>query len=221
MDDKYTEDTFSGIPVLMLRERPLFPETLTTLMIARPYDLRVINWAVEHDGYFVAVLQDNDDENSMRKVGTLVKISKFIRLPNNCIHLFTTTVKRVTITSLDKTSTPYFASGETLFDKRGQAKSLQPYTRILKDLVSSMSKSGIFNFITDVNITNFDSPEAACWYASSALVSAPKEFLQELLEETDVKKRITSLTVYIGRKGDSRERGRGEEGLHRQGEEQK
>ncbi len=197
MDDKYTEDKFSGIPVLPLRERPLFPETLTTLMIARPYDLRVINWAVEHDGYFVAVLQDNDDENSLRTVGTLVKISKFIRLPNNCIHLFTTTVKRVTITSLKKDSTPYFADGETLFDKPSQTKSLQPYTRILKDLVSSMSKSGIFNFITDVNITNFDSPEAACWYAASALVSAPKEFLQELLEETDVKKRITSLTAYI------------------------
>ena len=197
MDDKYTQDPIEMLPVLPLRDRPLFPETLTTLMIARPYDLRAVLWAIEHDGYFLAVLQENDDEKSLRPVGTLVKISKYIKLPNNCIHLFTTTVKRIKVTSYAYGSTPIFASGETLKDKPLPLKSLQPYTRILKDLVMSLGKTTVFNFVTDVNIANFDSPEAVCWYAASALCSAPGDFLEELLEETDAKKRITSLTSYI------------------------
>ncbi len=197
MEDKYTLETITEVPVLPIQERPLFPETLTTLMIARPDDVRTVNWAIEHDGYFLAVLQDNEEIKSLRQVGTLVKVTKYIRLPNNCIHLFTTTVKRVSVTRYQIGSLPIIADVETLHDKPVSAKVLQPYTRILKDLVMSLSKTQIFNFVTEVNISNFDSPEAVCWYAASALVSAPKEFLQELLEETDPKKRITSLTSYI------------------------
>ncbi len=197
MEDKYTLETITEVPVLPIQERPLFPETLTTLMIARPDDVRTVNWAIEHDGYFLAVLQDNDEIKSLRQIGTLVKVTKYIRLPNNCIHLFTTTVKRVIATRYQLGDLPIIADVETLHDKPVSAKVLQPYTRVLKDLVMSLSKTQIFNFVTEVNISNFDSPEAVCWYAASALVSAPKEFLQELLEETDPKKRITALTSYI------------------------
>ena len=198
MEDKFASDTVSQVPVLPLIERPLFPETLTTLMIARPYDLRCVNWAIEHEGYFLAVLQEKeDDEKALRPVGTLVKITKYIKLPNNCIHLFTTTMKRISVTRYQFGSTPVFADGVTLEDKKTPFKVLQPYTRVLKDLVSSLGKTQVFNFATDVNITNFDSPEAVCWYAAAALVSAPRDFLEELLEETDAKKRIQALTSYI------------------------
>ena len=198
MEDKFASDTVSQVPVLPLIERPLFPETLTTLMIARPYDLRCVNWAIEHEGYFLAVLQEKeDDEKALRPVGTLVKITKYIKLPNNCIHLFTTTMKRISVTRYQFGSTPVFADGVTLEDKKTSFKVLQPYTRVLKDLVSSLGKTQVFNFATDVNITNFDSPEAVCWYAAAALVSAPRDFLEELLEETDAKKRIQALTSFI------------------------
>ncbi len=197
MEDKYSQETVTELPVLPLGERPLFPETLTTLMIARPSDLRTVNWAIEHDGYFLAVLQEKEDETSLRNVGTLVKITKYIRLPNNCIHLFTTTVRRIKVTNYRFGENPVFADGETLHDKAVSMKVLQPYTRVLKDLVASLAKTQVFNFATDVNITNFDSPEAVCWYAAAALVSAPKEFLEEILEETDPKKRIQNLTSYI------------------------
>ncbi len=196
MEDKYTLETITDVPVLPILERPLFPETLTTLMIARPDDVRTVNWVIEHDGYFLAVLSDGGEMSSLRQIGTLVKITKYIRLPNNCIHLFTTTVKRMQVLSY-RTGEVLTADAETLHDKPVSQKVLQPYTRILKDLVMSLNKSQVFNFITEVNIANFDNPEAVCWYAASALVSAPREFLEEVLEETDPKKRITSLTSYI------------------------
>ncbi len=197
MEDKFSSDTITEIPVLPLLERPIFPETLTTLMVSRPVDIRTVTWAIEHDGYFLAVIQETNDEKSLRQVGTLVKITKFIKLPNSSIHLFTTAIKRVKVTRYVYGEGPVFADGETLVDKPSSPKTIQPYTRILKDLVASLGKTRVFNPTTEINIANFNSPEAACWYAAAALVSAPKDFLQELLEETDTRKRITSLTSYI------------------------
>ena len=63
-----------NVPVLAISERPLFPETLTTLMIARPEDVKAVNYAIEkNDGIFAAFLKDKD-EGKVRKIGTLVKI---------------------------------------------------------------------------------------------------------------------------------------------------
>lgn len=185
-------------PVLPLTEKPLFPETLTTLMIARPEDVRVINYAIEHGGYFVAVLQENQDVKSLKKVGTLTKITKYIKLPNNCIHVFASTIKRVELSSLVFTPIAIVATLTDIKDKSVSDKVLTPYVRILKDLVNQLAKTTeIFSFATDVNISNFEDPTAICWYTASALVSAPKEFLQEILECKDPKKRVNDLTSYI------------------------
>ena len=186
-----------NVPVLAISERPLFPETLTTLMIARPEDVKAVNYAIEkNDGIFAAFLKDKD-EGKVRKIGTLVKISKFIKLPNNCIHIFATTMKRVSITSLEEDGDIVLSTLEDVVDKPVSERVITPYVRILKDLVTSLSKTQVFSFATDVNVANFDDPNAICWYAASALTSAPKEFLQEILECTDPKKRVNDLTSYV------------------------
>ncbi len=196
MEKEDIREVISEVPVLPLMEKPLFPETLTTLVIARPSDVQIINYAIEHGGTFLAVVQEGEDIDSLAKVGTLAKITKFIRLPNSSIHVFATTDKRIAVNNYTFSS-PILAEGVELVDKPSSSKVLQPYTRILKDLVSSLSRTRVFNFGTEVNITNFEDPSSVCWYAASALVSAPRDFLEELLEETDTKKRITALTSYI------------------------
>ena len=191
------EINVTSAPVLALTERPLFPETFTTLMIARPEDTQAINYAIEKNGgIFVAVLKD-DKDGSLKKVGTLAKVSKFIKLPNNCIHVFVSTLKRVSIDSLVMEPEPVLANVSDLVDKNVSEKILTPYVRILKDLVTSLSKTQVFSFATEVNISNFNDADAICWYAASSLVSAPKEFLEEILESTDPKKRVNDLTSYI------------------------
>ena len=185
-------------PVLPLSERPLFPETLTTLMIARPEDVKCVNYAIEKNGgVFLALLKEGEGTEGFRKVGTLVKVSKFIKLPNNCIHVFATTLKRVVVDSFITEPEPLRATFTDVQDKIVSKKVLTPYVRILKDLVASLAKTQVFSFATDVNISNFEDADAICWYAASALVSAPKEFLEEILESTDPKKRVNDLTSYI------------------------
>ncbi|MDD6840575.1 MAG: endopeptidase La [Spirochaetales bacterium] len=197
MNENKNEINVTSAPVLALTERPLFPETFTTLMIARPEDTKAINYAIEKNGgIFVAVLKDEKDGN-LKKVGTLAKVSKFIKLPNNCIHVFVSTLKRVTIDSIVTEPEPLVANVSDLVDKTVSEKVLTPYVRILKDLVTSLSKTQVFSFATEVNISNFNDADAICWYAASSLVSAPKEFLEEILESTDPKKRVNDLTSYI------------------------
>ena len=197
MNENKNEINVTSAPVLALTERPLCPETFTTLMIARPEDTKAINYAIEKNGgIFVAVLKDEKD-GSLKKVGTLAKVSKFIKLPNNCIHVFVSTLKRVNIDSLVTEPEPVQANVSDLIDKAVSEKVLTPYVRILKDLVTSLSKTQVFSFATEVNISNFNDADAICWYAASSLVSAPKEFLEEILESTDPKKRVNDLTSYI------------------------
>ena len=156
------EINVTSAPVLALTERPLFPETFTTLMIARPEDTQAINYAIEKNGgIFVAVLKD-DKDGSLKKVGTLAKVSKFIKLPNNCIHVFVSTLKRVSIDSLVMEPEPVLANVSDLVDKNVSEKILTPYVRILKDLVTSLSKTQVFSFATEVNISNFNDADAIC-----------------------------------------------------------
>ena len=86
--------------VLPLLERPLFPETFTTLMIGRPSDVQIISKAIDSDGYFVALMQE--ENSGYKNIGTLAKASRFIRLPNNCLHVFISTIERIKV---DKFST--------------------------------------------------------------------------------------------------------------------
>ena len=116
MNENKNEINVTSAPVLALTERPLFPETFTTLMIARPEDTKAINYAIEKNGgIFVAVLKDEKD-GSLKKVGTLAKVSKFIKLPNNCIHVFVSTLKRVNIDSLVTEPEPVQANVSDLID---------------------------------------------------------------------------------------------------------
>ena len=86
MNEKDTARTEETLPrraiVLPLLERPLFPETFTTLMIGRPSDVQVISKAIDSDGYFVALMQD--ENSGYKNVGTLARASRFIRLPAPC-----------------------------------------------------------------------------------------------------------------------------------------
>ena len=93
----------------------------------------------------------------------MAKISKFIKLPNNCIHGFVSTLKRVSIDSIITEPLPIVANVSDIVDKPVSDKVLTPYVRILKDLVTSLAKTQVFSFATDVNISNFNDADAICW----------------------------------------------------------
>ena len=186
--------------VLPLLERPLFPETFTTLLIGRPQDVQTIGRVIDGDGYFVALLQDRDE--GFRNVGTLAKVSRFIRLPNNCIHAFVSTLQRVRIerTYIDGSivTADFTEEPDTAFDSTEAIS----YVRLLRESITALSQSSnLFSFATDVNVSNIDDPSLLSYYAASS-INAPGAFLQEVLETTDPKARIEKLLSYIAAEKD-------------------
>ena len=181
--------------VLPLLERPLFPETFTTLMIGRPADVTAITRVIDGDGFFVAVMQE--ENGSFRKVGTLSRVTRYIRLPNNCYHLFVSTIERVKVTGFTADGQFTYADFEAYPDTPVREKAVQSYVRILRDTIMGLSQTtGMFSFASDVNVTNIDDASMLSFYAASA-INAPGTFLQELLEISNPKDRIEKLLSYI------------------------
>lgn len=187
--------------VLPLLDRPLFPETFTTLLIGRPQDVQTITKVIERDGYFVALLQDQT--NGFRSVGTLSRVSRYIRLPNNCIHVFVSTLQRVRIerTDIDGQITWADFVPEPDVPLRSQ-KDAASYVRVLRDAIAGLSQStNLFSFAADVNISNIDDPSLLSFYAASS-INAPGTFLQEILETRNAKTRIEKLLSFIAAEKD-------------------
>ena len=189
------------VPVLPLFDRPLFPETFTTLMVGRPQDAAVIRQVLDEDGYFLALLQEGEDEKSYRLVGTMSKVSRYIKLPNNCFHVFISTLERVKVKEFTEENGVLMATFEPLPDDAAktarQAKATLSYVRVLKDTIMSLSQTtNLFSFATDVNVSNIDDASVLSFYAASSL-SAPGDVLQDILETLTPKERIEKLLTFI------------------------
>ena len=199
MDLEKTDiEKIDKVAVLPLFQRPLFPQTLTTLIIGREEDVAVMNNIISTNGYFVALLRGNDKDPSYKSVGTLAHVSKFIRLPNNSLHVFVSTMQRVKVKSFDMTDTVMYAKIEDLPDAKKTSIAINPYVNVLKETVQALSQStNLFNFAADINIMNIDDPALLSFYVASSLVNANGEFLQDILETTDAKQRISKLLSYI------------------------
>ncbi len=181
--------------VLPLLERPLFPETFTTLMIGRPSDVQIITKAINGDGYFVALMQE--EGSGYKNVGTLARASRFIRLPNNCIHVFISTIERVKVEKFSTEGSLIYADFVSLPDEARQEKAVASYVRVLRDTITGLSQStNMFSFASDVNVTNIDDPSLLSFYAASA-INAPGAFLQDVLETRSPRQRIEKLLTFI------------------------
>ncbi len=187
--------------VLPLLERPLFPETFTTLLIGRPQDVQIISKVIEGDGCFVALLQNQG--SGLEDVGTLARVSRYIKLPNSCIHVFVSTLQRVRIESIDIDGQITYASFSPDPDTPvSSAKEAASYVRVLRESIMSLSQTtNMFSFASDVNVSNIDDPSLLSFYAASA-INAPGTFLQEILETRNPKSRIEKLLSFIAAEKD-------------------
>ncbi len=187
-----TNEIPSVLPILPLVEKPLFPGTLTTMIIGRVEDVNIINNVIDGDGYFIGLLEEEGNN-----VGTACKINKFLRLPNNCIHVFITTLKRVEIKDKEQREDTQYASWQELVDKPSSAKALAPYLRVLKDSIIPLMQTQLFTMVTEVNINNIEDPSELSFFVASSINGGNKEFLLDILKDTSPKSRIEKLIAFI------------------------
>lgn len=187
-----TNEIPSILPILPLAEKPLFPGTLTTMIIGRIEDVNIINNVIDGDGYFIGLLEEEGNN-----VGTICKINKFLRLPNNCIHLFISTLKRVEVKDKEQKEDTQYAAWEEILDKPASAKALAPYLRVLKDSIIPLMQTQLFTMVTEVNINNIEDPSELSFFVASSINGGSKELLLDILKDTSPKSRIEKLIAFI------------------------
>lgn len=187
-----TNEIPSILPILPLAEKPLFPGTLTTMIIGRIEDVNIINNVIDGDGYFIGLLEEEGNN-----VGTICKINKFLRLPNNCIHLFISTLKRVEVKDKKQREDTQYAAWEEILDKPASAKALAPYLRVLKDSIIPLMQTQLFTMVTEVNINNIEDPSELSFFVASSINGGSKELLLDILKDTSPKSRIEKLIAFI------------------------
>ncbi len=187
-----TNEIPSILPILPLAEKPLFPGTLTTMIIGRIEDVNIINNVIDGDGYFIGLLEEEGNN-----VGTICKINKFLRLPNNCIHLFISTLKRIEVKDKEQREDTQYAAWEEILDKPASAKALAPYLRVLKDSIIPLMQTQLFTMVTEVNINNIEDPSELSFFVASSINGGSKELLLDILKDTSPKSRIEKLIAFI------------------------
>ena len=82
----------SNIPVVAMRDAIVFPNTLYPILAGRPRSIKALNKAYNSDGYLLLCAQRQVDTEEpewkdLYEVGTLARITQFLKLPNNLIKV--------------------------------------------------------------------------------------------------------------------------------------
>ena len=206
------EGKITNLRMLVLDQKPLFPGGMTTLVIQRAEEINMIEDASKDSTLFGVVLSLGDKANlSLRErleeqnrkqpltyeYGTLARVTRFVRLPNKSIHAFVETIDVIHIDEI-RSDTEFLVADVSIIKPEKQSERfLAPYDRLLRKVLSELvPQSPIFSFAADVNIANIKDPLMLLNYVASS-ISAPREFLQDLLETFDLKEKYEKLLSYL------------------------
>ncbi|MFY9488685.1 MAG: endopeptidase La [Solirubrobacterales bacterium] len=221
-DDRVIEITSSGepqqvefgnsflpdvLPVLPLRETVTFPDTLTPLAIGQERSIELVN-DVLAGNRMIAMVASRDPENEnpgpdqLFDVGVVGTIARMMKMPDETLRVLVQGSQRIRLTDYVRT-TPYLVARIV-----EQPDVIEQSTE-LEALVRSVQAS--FNQIVEnvpylpeelmVAVANVDDPSALVHVIASSLRLKTDE-KQELLEETDVSRRLRRLAQFLAREAD-------------------
>lgn len=206
MENNEEKNTYT-VKLLVVTERPVFPGGITTLVVSRAEEIKLIEnlgkggifgilMAKERDSFDNCIM-DSTLPPEFYDVGTLCSINRFIHLPNGSLHVFVTTMRTFTVHSVDTLLSPYEAVVEDRNTEYESMRPIVPYMRLLRKILSELvTQSPLFSFASEVNIANITDAENLVNYTASCL-SAPKEFLQEVLAQQNLISRYEKVLTYL------------------------
>lgn len=179
------------MPVVPLRNTVLFPNVVMPISVSREKSLIGIQKAFKEDK-FIAIFSQKDSsvENPTKKdlhsIGTLAKILKIIKLPDNTSTVFLQGKKRVHLKSI-VSDTPYLIGQIDI--KHDKTPSTDEFLAII-DSIRDVSKNIIQNSNTipkeaEILIQNIQKPIFLMHFVASNLL-LPNEDKQEILEMDSV-----------------------------------
>jgi len=192
------------LPVLPLRETVPFPDTLTPLAIGQERSIQLVNDVLAGDRMIVMVASREPDveepaPDQLYEVGVVGVIARMMRVPDGTLRLLVQGAQRVHVDGW-ASEAPYLVA--EISERPDVVQESPELTALMRSVQQTFSQ--IVEAVPylpeelQVAVANVDEPNALSHLISGSL-RLPTERKQELLEETNVAKRLRRLTELLAR----------------------
>ncbi len=191
------------IPVIPIRDGVIFPSTDSVLTFGRPKSLAAIEASYKLERIVCFVLQKNPQENDpqpqdLYEIGALSRIERMLRTDGE-INALVRGIKRIKILSFDDSGPYLLAKIAEIEDKVEDSEQVKALCRHLtSEFRRAMSLGKSADFLAFMNIMSDVTPSELADQIASTLDIKPTE-KQELLEETDVSRRLEKVAEFLGK----------------------
>jgi len=188
------------LPVLPVRDTVLFPGAVLPLTVGRESSLALVN-SLEGDEKLLAVVAQHDPRiedpsaADLHKVGTVAKVHKTVKMPNGNVVVFLEGLQRVQVTEL-VTLRPYMRARvepqpDIIGEVDAELEALQRNAQeLFRDVVSHSPQ--LSDDLQSVAL-NIDDPGRLADFIAGTLPSLSTLVRQELIETSNVRKRLEAL----------------------------
>jgi ATP-dependent Lon protease len=191
------------VPVIPIRDGIIFPNTDSVLTFGRPKSLAALESSFQHERIVCFVLQKNSRINDpstgdLYSIGTLSRIERMIRADGE-INAQVRGLSRVKIISYEEHDSYLMAKVVELPDEIDNTPEIQALcNHLTNEFRRAMNFGKSADFLVFMNIMSENSPSELSDLIASALDLKPQE-RQEILEITDVKKRLQKITDLLAK----------------------
>ena len=188
------------LPILPVRDTVLFPGAVLPLTVGRDSSLALVN-ALEGDEKFLGVVAQLDPRiedpaaADLHKIGTLAKVHKTVKMPNGNVVIFLEGMYRIRMVELIGLK-PYLRARvekeiEFVGEKDAELQALQRNAQdLFRDVVSHSPQ--LSDDLQSVAL-NIDDPGRLTDFIAGTLPSLSTLLRQELIETSNVRKRLETL----------------------------
>jgi ATP-dependent Lon protease len=194
----------AALPVLPLKDAVAYPDTLTPLAVGQDRSMRLVDEVLGGERMLVLVASrdaelDEPGPDELYDVGVVGVIARMLKVPDGTMRILVQATERVRIGDY-VTEKPYLVARiESLPDDVEPSPELEALTRNVQRTFSEIIEQ--IPYLPEelqLAVTNIDDPSALSHLIAGALRIATSE-KQELLEETNVTRRLRRLSELLAR----------------------
>jgi ATP-dependent Lon protease len=198
------QDLPSILPVLPLRETVPFPDTLTPLAIGQDRSVQLVNDVLAGNRMLVMVASrkpelEEPGPEDLYEVGVVGVVARMLKVPDGTLRLLVQGAQRVRIDSWSSEKPYLVAEVSELPDVVEESLELTALMRSVQQTFSQIVEA--VPYLPEelqVAVANVEDASALSHLISGSL-RLPTERKQELLEETNVARRLRKLTEVLAR----------------------
>ncbi|MGA7159256.1 MAG: endopeptidase La [Acidobacteriaceae bacterium] len=192
-------------PVLPVRDTVLFPHAVLPLTVGRESSIQLIQSLGEEKTILVVAQrdarQDSPEGGDLHTVGTRATVHKVVKMPNQSLFVFTEGMERVKLGEFSQTQ-PFLTAFYSPLDdntpeRSPEAEALQ--RNVLAQFQEIVTSSSTLSDDLQTIALNIEEPSRLADFIAASLPFLTTAEKQELLETSDVKKRLEMINSYLAK----------------------